>query len=87
MDFIVGLPKSKKGNDSVWVIMDRLMKSAHFILVRNTYTAEAYARIFIREIVRLHGVPDTIVSDREFSVYFVLLEEFLEFVWQQTILQ
>ena len=53
MDFIVGLPKSKKGNDSVWVIVDRLTKSAHFILLRTTYTTEAYARIFIREIVQL----------------------------------
>ena len=60
----MGLPKSKKGNDSVWVIVDRLTKSTHFIPVRTTYTAEAYARIFIRDIVRLHRVPDTIVSDR-----------------------
>ena len=72
MDFIVGLPKSKKGNDSIWVIVDRLTKSAHFLPVRTTYTADTYARIFIREIVRLHGVPETIVSDRGsvFTSYF-----------------
>nr|ABD63116.1 hypothetical protein 18.t00012 [Asparagus officinalis] len=72
MDFIVGLPKSKKGNDSLWMIVDRLMKSVHFIPVRTTYTVETYARIFIREIVRLHGVSETIVSDRGsvFTSYF-----------------
>ena len=58
------LPKSKEGNDSIWVIVDRLTKSAYFLPRRTTYTADMYARIFIREIVRLYEVPETIVSDR-----------------------
>lgn len=64
MDFIVGLPRSNRGSDSIWVIVDRLTKSAHFVPVKTTYSAPTLARIFIRDIVRLHGVPDTIVSDR-----------------------
>lgn len=63
MDFITGLPKTRKGSDSIWVIVDRLTKSAHFLPVR-TNTAELLARIYIREIVRLHGIPECIVSDR-----------------------
>ena len=64
MDYIVGLPKSKKENDSFWVIIERLTKSAHFIPVKTNCTAKTYARIFVRKIIRLHGVPDMMVSDR-----------------------
>ena len=64
MDFIVGLPKTAKGFDSIWVIVDRLTKSAHFLPVRNTYSTVQYARIYLARIMSLHGVPKTIVSDR-----------------------
>ena len=64
MDFIVGLPRSRAGNDSIWVIVDRLTKLVHFVPVKTTFTAERLARIFIQQIVRLHGVADNIVSDR-----------------------
>jgi hypothetical protein len=64
MDFVVGLPRSKRGNDSIWVIVDRLTKSAHFLPVKTTYTADTLARIYISEVIRLHGIPDCIVSDR-----------------------
>ncbi|WVZ63561.1 hypothetical protein U9M48_013184 [Paspalum notatum var. saurae] len=64
MDFIVGLPRTQKGYDSIWVIIDRLTKSAHFILVKNRYNAQNYAEIYISHIVSLHGVPRTITSDR-----------------------
>ena len=64
MDFIVGLPKTKRGHDSNWVIVDRLTKSALFLPVRTTYTADSLARLYSQEIVRLHGVPSCIVSDR-----------------------
>ena len=50
MDFIVGLPKSKKGNDSIWVIVDRLSKSAHFLPVRTNYTADTYMRILFERL-------------------------------------
>ena len=64
MDFIVGLPLTAGRHDSIFVVIDTLMKSAHFIPVRTTYQALNIARIFISEIVRLHGVPQKIISDR-----------------------
>ena len=64
MDFIVGLPKTSKGFDSIWVIVDRLTKSAHFLPVQNTYPTIRYAKIYLERIMSLHGVPKTIVSDR-----------------------
>ena len=65
MDFIDGLPRSRKGNDSIRVIVDRLTKSAHFIPVRSNRTARSLAQLYLKEIVRLHGVPKSIVSDRD----------------------
>jgi hypothetical protein len=64
MDFITGLPKTSRGFDSIWVIVDRLTKSSHFIPVKVDYSAITYARIYIARILSLHGVPKTIVSDR-----------------------
>ena len=64
MDFVVGLPKTMSKYDSIWVIVDRLTKSAHFIPVKVTYNAEKIAKIYISEIVWLHGVPPSIISDR-----------------------
>jgi hypothetical protein len=64
MDFISGIPHSEKGHDSIWVIVDRLIKSAHFILVGIDYRPHQYAQIYVNYIVRLHGIPRTIVSDR-----------------------
>ena len=64
MDFVVGLPKTMGKYDSIWVIVDRLTKSAHFIPVKVTYNVEKLAKIYISEIVRLHGVPLSIISDR-----------------------
>jgi nitric oxide synthase oxygenase domain/subunit len=64
MDFIVGLPTTERSFDSIWVIVDHLMKSAHFIPVKTTYRPHQYAEIYFHQIVRLHGVPRTIVSDR-----------------------
>ncbi|KAK2443611.1 hypothetical protein QL285_014700 [Trifolium repens] len=65
MDFVGGLPRNQQGQDSIWVIVDRLTKSAHFIPVKSTYKAPQYAAIFMEQIVRLHGVPLSIVSDRD----------------------
>ena len=64
MDFVVGLPKTLDKFDSIWVIVDRLTKSAHFIPVKVTYNAEKLAKLYISEIVLLHGVPLSIISDR-----------------------
>ena len=65
MDFIDGLPRSKRSNTSIWVIVDRLTKSAHFIPVKSRRTASSLASIYLKEIVRLHGIPSSIVSDRD----------------------
>ncbi|WVZ97041.1 hypothetical protein U9M48_042606 [Paspalum notatum var. saurae] len=64
MDFVVGLPRTQKGYDSIWVIIDRFTKSAHFIPVKTCYTAATYAGLYISRIVSLHGIPVTITSDR-----------------------
>ena len=64
MDFIMGLPRTSKGYDSIWVIVDRLTKSAYFLSVDTRYTTKKYAEIYFDRIVTLHGVPLTIISDR-----------------------
>jgi hypothetical protein len=64
MDFIVGLPLTARKFNSIWVIVDRLTKSAHFIHVNTNYNAQKYAKIYIACVLCLHGVPKTIVSDR-----------------------
>ncbi|KAH0987767.1 hypothetical protein GBA52_014944 [Prunus armeniaca] len=65
MDFVFKLPRTQNKHDGVWVIVDRLTKSAHFLPVRANYTLNKLAKIFIDEIVRLHGVPVSIISDRD----------------------
>ncbi|WVZ52752.1 hypothetical protein U9M48_003782 [Paspalum notatum var. saurae] len=64
MDFVVGLPRTQKGYDSIWVTIDRFTKSAHFLPVKTVYHANTYAELYIAKIVSLHGVPRTITSDR-----------------------
>jgi hypothetical protein len=64
MDFIVGLPRTGKGYDSIWVIIDRLTKIAHFLLVKTNHPVAVYAQLYIAHILSLHGVPKTIVSVR-----------------------
>lgn len=64
MDFIVGLPMTSRRHDSIFVVVDTLTKSAHFIRVKTTYKAPKIARVFIDEIMRLHGVPRKIIYDR-----------------------
>ncbi|KAL0537836.1 hypothetical protein IC582_026825 [Cucumis melo] len=65
MDFITGLPKTLRGFTVIWVVVDRLTKSAHFVPGKSTYTASKWAQLYMSEIVRLHGVPVSIVSDRD----------------------
>jgi len=64
MDLIVGLPRTRDGYDSIWVIVDRLTKAAHFIPVRTTYTSAKLAELYMSRSVCLHGVPKKTVSDR-----------------------
>ena len=65
MDFVVGLPRTSKNFDSIWVIVDRLTKSAHFIPINIKYSLDRLTSLYISEIIRLHGVPASIVSDRD----------------------
>jgi transposase InsO family protein len=64
MDFIVGLPRTQSGYDSIWVLMDRLTKVAHFNPVKTTYSGLQLAELYMSRIVCLHGVPKKIVFDR-----------------------
>ena len=65
MDFVVGLPKTVEGYDAIWVVVDRLTKSARFIPMKVTYSVEKLAELYVNNVVRLHGVPLSIISDRD----------------------
>ncbi|KAJ9561603.1 LOW QUALITY PROTEIN: hypothetical protein OSB04_006763 [Centaurea solstitialis] len=65
MDFVTKLPKTKKGHDSIWVIVNRLTKSAHFLPIRESYSIDRLAQLYVNEIVMRHGVPISIISDRD----------------------
>ena len=65
MDFVAELPRTQSGHDSVWVVVDRLTKYAHFLLFKTTYSMDKLGSIYVAEIVRLHGVLVLIVSDRD----------------------
>ena len=72
MDFVTHLPRTQQKHDAVWVIVDRITKLAHFLVMQMTFALERFYRLYIREIVRLYGVPVSIVSDRDprFTAHF-----------------
>ena len=72
MDFIVGLPRTQSGYDSIWVIVDRLTKVVHFIPIKTTYMGAKLVELYMQQIVCLHGVPKKIVLDRgtQFTSHF-----------------
>ena len=72
MDFVTHFPWIPRRHNAVWVIVDRLTKSTHFIVVWMTFTLEEFYRLYIREIIRLHGLPVSIVSNRDprFTTHF-----------------
>src|SRR4051812_46728877 len=65
MDFVSGLPRTVRNCEAIWVVVNRLTKSAHFIPVRMDYPMEKLAQLYIEKIVSLHGIPSSIVSDRD----------------------
>ncbi|TYH31228.1 hypothetical protein ES288_A01G157200v1 [Gossypium darwinii] len=65
MDFVLGLPLSPSKKDAIWLIVDRLKKSTHFIPIKTNYSLEKLAELYISKVVRLHRVPISIVSDRD----------------------
>ena len=75
MDFVIGLPRTQKGHDAIWVVVDRLTKSAHFLPINMKYPLQKLAQLYLDEIIRLHGVPVSIVLDRD--------PRFVSRFWQQ----
>ena len=65
MDFVTGLPRTQAGNDTIWVIVDRLTKSAHFLAIKETDKFSQLAAVYLKEVVSRHGVPTSIISDRD----------------------
>ena len=65
MDFVTSLPRSFKGNDSIWVIIDQFSKIVHFLVMKKKQSVESLAHLYIESIIRLHGVLKSIISDRD----------------------
>ena len=65
MDFVIGLPCTPWGHDAIWVIVDKLTKSTHFLAIKKSFKLEKLATLYVNEIVRMYGVPVSITSDRD----------------------
>ena len=76
IDFVNGLPRTSSGYDAIWVIVDRLTKTAHFLPIKKTYSTDRLARLYVNRIFYLYGVPMSIVSDRGATFTLVFWQEF-----------
>ena len=75
MNFVSGLPKIQRGHDTIWVIVDRLTKSTHYLSISMKYSLEKLAKLYLDEIIRLHGMAVSIVSDQD--------PQFISRFWQK----
>ena len=76
MDFVMGLPCTRRQHDSIWVIADKMTKLAYFLSVHTFYSAEDYDKCYLRKLVRLHSVSLSIISDRSTQFTFYLWKAF-----------
>lgn len=83
MDFVVGLPMTRLGHNAIWVIVDRLTKSAHFLPINEKYVMDRLVRLYMKEIVSRHGVPVSIISDRDPRFTSKFWKGFQEFLGTQ----
>ena len=70
MDFVVGLPRSPRGKDAIWVVIDRFTNVSHFIPMKTTNSASGLVPLYVKEVVMLHGVPKSIVFYRDSKLVF-----------------
>ena len=80
MDFVSRLPRTQRGHDAIWVIVDRLTKSAHFLPISRKYSLEKLAKLYLDEIIRLHGIPVSIVSDQDSRFVFRFWQKMQEYL-------
>ena len=83
MDLVSGFPRSSRGHDAIWVIVDRFTKFTHFLAIRLIDSTDILSRLYIREIVRLYGIPVTIILDRDARFTFVSGRVFRE-LWEHS---